>query len=385
MKVICDDKIPYIRKALESLADVVIYKPGKDIAPDDVRDADALIVRTRTRCDQNLLDGSRVQIVITATIGYDHIDTEWLDTHGIRWTNCPGCNATSVAQWVRESLKAVTNHNPQSPGAETTLPSSPLSGTPIPLSRMTLGIVGYGHVGKAVAAAMRPLVKEIIINDPPLFNGSPMRGRETHATSNPESSHPTAPTTSLPDSRIASSLADLAVSLPDSRIASSLTDLAASCDIITFHTPLTYALPYPTHHLADTQFFNALKPGAIILNAARGGVIDEEALLHALQTGKVSHAIIDTWENEPDINPRLLQAATIATPHIAGYSADGKANASRMAVEALARHFHLTPDTSTIVPPPATAPYRPQDDDAALRNNPAAFETLRSNYPVRRD
>ena len=326
MKVICDDKIPYIRKALESLADVVIYKSGKDINPDDVRDADALIVRTRTRCDQNLLDGSRVQIVITATIGYDHIDTQWLDTHGIRWTNCPGCNATSVAQWVRESLKAV---------AQTSL------------NGMTLGIVGYGHVGKAVAAAMRPLVKEIILNDPPLFGDNTAE--------------------------------------PDGLTATSLTDLAAHCDIITFHTPLTYAPPHPTHHLADTQFFNALKPGAIILNAARGGVIDEAVLLHALQTGKVSHAIIDTWENEPDINPRLLQAATIATPHIAGYSADGKANASRMAVEALARHFRLTPDTSSIIPPPATAPYSPKDDDAALRNNPAAFETLRSNYPVRRE
>lgn len=323
LKIVVDDKIPYIREALTSLTSNVIYKEGRSITSNDVHDADALIVRTRTRCDSALLAGSSVQIVVTATIGYDHLDTAWLEQAGIKWTNCPGCNASSVAQWVRESLLTITG---------------------IHLANMTLGIVGYGHVGHQVAKAMRPYVKEIIIDDPPLAE-----------TSN------------------------------DIEGITDLVDLKGKADIITFHTPLTKDGRHPTWHLADKRFFSTLARPIILINAARGGVVDEKALLNAMENGVVTHALIDTWENEPDINAELLHRAVIATPHIAGYSADGKANASRMAVEAVARHFGMQADTSSIVPPPSTTKYDPRTDTAQLVQNPEHFEWLRGNYPVRRE
>lgn len=327
MKIICDDKIPYIRQALESIADEIVYLPGADITNTDVRDADAIIVRTRTHCDAQLLSGSSVQLVVTATIGYDHIDTQWLEQAGINWTNCPGCNATSVAQWVRTSLQALQ----QDSGLR--------------LADATLAIIGYGHVGHAVAEAMQPLVAKTIISDPPLFGEA-------------------LPYANLP-----------------------LQQAVENADIITFHTPLTHDGDFPTWHIADENLFSKLRRPVTVINAARGGVIDEAALLRAMSSGHVSHAIIDTWEGEPHINPELLDKAYIATPHIAGYSADGKANASRMAAEAVAQHFNILCDTSTIVPPPPPSPkpYDPRTDSEALKRNPLQFEYLRGNYPIRRE
>ena len=332
MKIVCDDKIPYIREALASLTDDEFYKEGGSIAAADVHEADALIVRTRTRCDQALLQDSRVQLVVTATIGYDHIDTEWLESAGIAWTNCPGCNATSVAQWVRNSLLATDLHIG------------------------TLGIVGYGHVGRAVAATMRPCVERIVVNDPPLSESGLLCANDLDSTY---------------------SLGELA---------------AIGADAITFHTPLTLGGKHPTLHLADQDFFDRLARPTVIINAARGGVVDEAALLRAMDRGIVTHALIDTWEGEPHINPELLHRAAIATPHIAGYSADGKANASRMVVEAIARHFGLEADTSAIVPPTVhcnaanpLALYDPRTDSAALKADPNRFEWLRGHYPVRRE
>ncbi len=327
MKVVVDDKIPFIRGQVERLADEVVYLPGAAIGSADIHDADALIVRTRTLCNRQLLEGSRVRFIVTATIGYDHLDTAYLDARGIRWTNCPGCNATSVGQYVRNSLLEAEQ-----------------AGL-IRLSEATLGIVGHGHVGKAVCKALQPYVKRILLNDPPL---------ET----------------------VENGYSQLPV-------------LLQACDIITLHTPLTSDGPYPTHHLVDERFLTQLERRPLIINAARGGVVDEQALLQAMDDGQVRQAIIDTWEGEPNINSTLLQRAFIATPHIAGYSADGKANATRMSLEALARWMGRN-DTFDIQPPIADADrtglcYSPLADSHRLKEHPELFEKQRGNYPLRRE
>ncbi len=345
MKIVCDDKIPYIEPALHELADEVVMKPGKDITADDVRDAHILVVRTRTRCDEHLLSGSKVFLVATATIGYDHLDTEWIEKHGIAWANCPGCNATSVGQYVKCSLLQLKRQRG------------------VDLQASTLGIVGVGHVGSAVLEAVKPLgLKNILLNDPP-----------KEAAGKPA---------------------------PEGYEWSPLSRIQAEADIITFHTPLTHTEPYPTLHLADDAFFQALRPspGRIIINAARGGVVDEAALLQAMNEGTVREAVIDTWEGEPHVNNELLQRAFIATPHIAGYSADGKANATRKTLQHICMML-LRPMTFEIHPPALPADFRPSSDPEELalqlydpladtlrlRTNPEAFEQLRGSYPLRRE
>lgn len=338
MKVVIDDKIPFIRQAAEQTFDEVVYLPGREMSARDVASADALIVRTRTRCDAALLEGSSVKFVATATIGFDHLDTAWLDRHGIGWTNCPGCNASSVAQYVRNSLFALHRDgllNPQT---------------------SVVGIVGCGHVGSAVEAALRPVGCRILRNDPPR---------------------------ALKEGR--AGFVDLQT-------------IATACDVITFHTPLTQGGLFPTCRLANAAWFRSLRRQPVIINAARGGVVDENALMAALSEGRVSHAVIDTWENEPDISRSLLQQAYIGTPHVAGYSADGKANAARMSLDAVCRYFGL-PSHYTILPPPlprnmkaagnneaqALQLYDPCTDSRALKARPETFEYLRNHYHLRRE
>ena len=267
MKVIVDNKIPYIKEAIEALADEVVYLPGKEITPEVVKDADALITRTRTRCDRTLLAGSKVKFIGTATIGFDHIDTAYCHEAGITWSNCPGCNAGAVEQSIT-------------------------------LKDACLGIVGVGHVGSRILQLAERLGMRVLLNDPP---------RADHGEKG---------------------FVDLRT-------------LACECDIITFHTPLERSGKYQTYHLANESFFNQLEKKPYIINTSRGEVIETEAILNALATGKISGAIIDVWENEPNINLELLDKVFIGTPHIAGYSADGKANATRMSLDAICRFFRI--------------------------------------------
>lgn len=333
MKVIIDDKIPYIREAIARVADEVVYLPGSAITSADVRDADALIVRTRTRCNRQLLEGSRVQFIATATIGFDHLDTDYLREAGIRWTNCPGCNASSVAQYLHTSLLLLQQERGLS------------------LSHSALGVAGVGHVGTFVAEVGRRLGMRVLLCDPPRAE----RGEQGF--------------------------------LP-------LEALMREADVLTFHTPLVREGRYPTLHMADEAFFHALARKPIIINTSRGEVVDGEALLSAMNEGRVSEAIIDVWEHEPDINLRLLERTYLGTPHIAGYSADGKANATRMALEALCAHFKLPHEDFGITPPPPPAGvdpadplsyYDPRRDSQALKSSPGQFEALRGNYPLRRE
>ena len=333
MKVIVDNKIPYIKGNIEKIADEVVYLPGHAFTKEEVKDADALIVRTRTLCNAELLEGSSVKFIATATIGFDHIDVDYCREAGIVWTNCPGCNAGSVEQYVHASLLLLKHHKG------------------LDLKKAVLGIVGVGHVGKRVQRMAEALGMRVLLNDPP---------RE-------DSGEPGFV---------------------------SLQTIAEESDVITFHTPLNREGKYKTFHLADAGFFSGLKRTPSIINSE---VVDASALLDALEEGKVKDAVIDTWEGEPDISLELLRKVFIGTPHIAGYSADGKANATRMSLEALCMYFGKTAEFS-IIPPALPLKtysddaekaylevYNPMEDSARLKENPEKFEWFRGNYPLRRE
>ena len=345
MKIVVDDKIPYIQDKLCQLAEEVVALPGARISADDVRDADALIVRTRTRCDEALLKGSRVQFVATATIGYDHIDSDYLCRAGIQWTNCPGCNSGSVAQYVECSLLLLQSE------------------LGVDLQRSTIGIVGCGHVGSKVRAVAERLGMHILVCDPPL------------AATNIQS-----------PARITYVPMDV---------------IEREADIITFHVPLTRSGQYATCHMANTDFFQRLRRKPIIINTSRGEVVSGDALLEALNQGTVRDAILDVWEHEPQLDLELLRRVFLGTPHIAGYSADGKVNADNMVIDALCRHFHL-PHPGLITPPELEMSfdkkgdypqvsgnpldyYDPRRDSDQLKAAPGQFEYLRNHYPLRRE
>lgn len=338
MRIVIDDKIPYIRETISSLTDDAVYLRGSEIGPEDVRRADALIVRTRTRCDERLLRGSSVKFVATATIGFDHIDTGYMRRAGIEWMSCPGCNAASVAQYVRSVLLLLRRER----GAC--------------LGGMTLGIVGCGHVGTRVKAVAEEYGMRVLVCDPPRQE----RG--------------------------------------DAGTFATMGDICREADIITFHVPLTADGRHPTRHLADKAFFDNLAKRPLVINTSRGAVVDDGALLDALIYNKVSDAVIDTWENEPCVSLPLLERVWIGTPHIAGYSADGKVNADNMVVAGLCRHFGLDLPPRIVPPslPPTFVPsadddtlrlqlYNPLDDSARLKAAPGKFEELRGNYPLRRE
>ncbi len=338
MRVIVDRKIPYIEGVIERLADEVAYADGADFTSELVRDADALFVRTRTRCDEALLRGSRVRFIATATIGFDHIDTDYCRRAGIAWANAPGCNAGGVEQYVHSVLlRLERDRRPD-------------------LRHACLGVVGVGHVGSRVARVARELGMEVLLCDPPRAEAEGADGF------------------------------------------SSLDELMARCDIITFHTPLTRHGAHPTLHLADEAFFAALGRNPVVINTSRGEVVDGRALLRALDEGRVADAVLDVWEGEPHIDRKLLRRVFIGTPHIAGYSADGKANATRMALQAYCRFFGTEPDFRIEPPAPASpvvqAPtvadallriYDPMADSLRLKADPAAFEQLRNHYDYRRE
>jgi erythronate-4-phosphate dehydrogenase len=278
-----------------------------------VRDADVLIVRTRTTVNESLLSGSSVRLVCTATIGFDHIDTAYCESHGIRWMSSPGCNAQAVCDYIEEALNES---------------SFTLHHTPY-----TIGVVGVGYVGSLVAKMAARKGYEVLLNDPPKTIGV------------------------------------------------SLDFIGQKCDIITFHTPLDTS----TYHLCDATFLSKCKPGALIINAARGGVVDELALLAS------GHPyILDTWENEPNIDPAVLDHALLASMHIAGYSVEGKRNASQMCLDAIAEQFNLPKIAITksrnheiSIKKGDSAPGWLGRISDSLKKNPTAFESLRKAYPLR--
>ncbi len=305
---------------------------SEDINREVVADVDAIVVRTRTRCNRDLLEGSKVKFVGTATIGLDHIDQPWCTSAGIRAVNAPGCNAPAVAQYVFCSLAQVVNR---------------------PLRSYTIGIVGVGHVGKIVEQWARALEMNVMRCDPPRQRAE--GGDDWY----------------------------------------SLEEIAEKADIITFHTPLTRNGEDATFHLANERFFASLRRAPIIVNAARGPIIDTKAWIEAIRSGRVGKAVVDVWEEEPGINPELLSLATIATPHIAGYSRQGKMRASQMVVDELTKCLGLPKIElfDEVLPTPARSitaatalrGYNPLDDTKILRENPDKLEYLRNYYPLREE
>ena len=316
MKIVFDKYIPFLAEAAGKHWSGVQIFPMKpeEINRQTVRDADVLVIRTRTRADANLLSGSQVKMVCTATIGFDHIDTVWCESQGIRWMSCPGCNAQAVCDYIEEALNEYFNYQ--------------LSTINYQLS---IGIVGVGHVGSLVAKMAERKGLKVLLNDPPKHIGV------------------------------------------------SIDEIADNCDIVTFHVPLDTT----THHLCDTAFLNRCRRHALIINAARGGVVDEQAL-----AGSGHPYILDTWENEPHLNPDVLQHAVLASMHIAGYSLEGKMNATQMCLDAIAAHFHLPPITRIsasfgITTHGDTAPGWLARISAQLKEQPDQFELLRKNYILR--
>lgn len=340
MKIVADSKIPFLKGLLEPVAQEVLYVPGSDITNEVLRDAQVLLTRTRTRCDRHLLQGTAVKFIGTATIGTDHIDLDYCSHNGITVVNAPGCNAPAVAQWVHSTILQW------------------LAAQPAPLDHpLTLGIVGVGHVGSIVARWAHQLGYRVLLNDPPL--------EEQITNTNSE-------------------LLTLISKLID------LSTLHSKCDIITFHTPLTHDGDYPTWHLCDEAFLNGLQRCRLIINAARGAVCDNEALLR--WQGDIA---LDCWEGEPNINRELLEKAFVATPHIAGYSLQGKQRGTSMIIEALNRHFgwNITPvqastplkGAENVTPQTIIDSYNPLIDTAHLKSAPTTFESLRNNYSLRNE
>ena len=335
MKVIIDSHIPHIQGLIEPYAQVLYLEPG-DITSEAVKDADALIIRTRTRCNAALLDGSRVQFIGSATIGTDHVDLDYCASHGITVRNAPGCNAPAVAQWVFCAIHAWM----QARGVATT-------------EGLTLGIVGVGHIGSIVARWGRALGFTILLNDPP---------REMAEKTG---------------------MASGEFFLP-------LEELQRRCDIITFHTPLTRDGQWPTWHLCDQSFLEDLACCCLILDAARGPIADNAALL-----GWHGDVGLDCWENEPNISRELLEKAIVATPHIAGYSAEGKQRGTAMMLEALNDFYGWDIPIPTIDCPATgaaqvtlegiAASYDILADTDALKTAPSAFESLRNHYTYRHE
>ena len=331
IKIIIEHNIPFIKGVLDDLAHVE-YLSSDQIDAKAMRHADALICRTRTHCNASLLDNSPCSFIATATIGTDHIDLDYCHRRGITVANAPGCNAPAVAQYVFASLAQVIDR---------------------PISDYTIGIVGVGHVGKIVEQWATQLGMKVLLCDPPRA--------EVECTNN----------------------------------FVSLDEIACQCDIITFHTPLTTSGKYPTHHICNEAFIASLKHRPIIINCARGGIFDTQAVIDALNNNKIANVIVDCWEGEPHLNLTLLEKAIIATPHIAGYSREGKIRATAMALDALARHFNLTiPNVAQGIAPGAAEnvtlqsiaeSYNPLNDSQALKSSPTDFEALRNNYNYRNE
>jgi erythronate-4-phosphate dehydrogenase len=346
MKIVADDKIPYLKGVLESRAEVV-YLPGVKISRSELDDADVLIVRTRTKCNKSLLEGTKVKLVVTATIGTDHFDIPWLNETGIEWSNAPGCNSGSVRQYIG-SVMAHLIDNGMDP------------------AQTTIGIVGAGMVGSKIEQLSRSLGMHVLLNDPP-------RARKEGSEK----------------------FVDLDTLLQQS-------------DIVTFHTPLNMEGTDKSYHLFNEESLEILKKGAVVINSSRGEVTCSRALLKGIETGHISRLILDVWENEPDISLELLQKTWIATPHIAGYSVDGKGNGTMMSVNTISKKYglgldqwkpdNLTPPEFPIIDIDAEGKsamavaalailhtYDIFKDDERLKANPGNFENLRGGYAPRRE
>lgn len=348
MKIVIDSDIPYIKNVFEDFFDEVIYTKGCQIDSNIVRNANALIVRTRTVCNAQLLNGSAVKAIATATVGTDHIDLNYCKSLGIKVYSAQGCNKGAVLQWVLASLL---------------LASEKFS---FDLKGKVIGIVGVGNIGSLVLKASMSLGMEILLCDPPRQE---VEGNGIYVD---------------------------------------LNYIAKNSDIITFHVPLTQNCPNATFNMASSDFFSHLKPNVILLNSARGGIINENILAKAIINRQILGAAIDVWHGEPTILEELLMASFISTPHIAGYSIEGKINATAMVINAISKHFELDVTSWSPKQNPIELKiemdlfkymknnvicynelmkkvYPIEEENTHFKNNPSNFESFRNNYNYRRE
>jgi erythronate-4-phosphate dehydrogenase len=352
LKIVCASSLAGGREAFSTLGEVMVV-PESDITNRLIRDADILATRSKVKVNDSLLEGSTVSFYGTATAGFDHVDVAALERRGIAWSQAPGSNANSVAEYVLAGLAWL--------GLE----------RGIDWSGKTLAVIGAGHVGSRLAALAEPFGLKVQLNDPPLADATGDRQRYRP-----------------------------------------LEEVLAGADIVSLHVPLTDEGPHPTRGMAKAGFFALLKPGAVFINSSRGEVVGESALRQALSTGRVATALLDVFDHEPDIDPVLLDLAVLATPHIAGYSLDGRWQGTEMIYRAACKHFGHAPAwripavehpavMTTDRPSPVAEhrqlyevilrAYSPRVDDQRLRAKPEGvsmarhFSLLRQTYPERRE
>jgi erythronate-4-phosphate dehydrogenase len=352
IKIVADENIPYVAEVFDHFGEVVTIQ-GRNITPTVVADADCLLVRSITKVNEELLKGSKVKFVATATIGFDHIDTAYLAKRGIGFASAPGSNATSVAEYVVSSLLNIAEKYS------------------FKLAEKKIGIIGVGNVGSRVATRCRALGMNVILNDPPLFDKT---GNEDYRP----------------------------------------IEALYNCDILTFHTPLSKDGKYPTRHIINKEFLSKTRTGLVLINTSRGSVGNTADILDAINGGHVSAAVFDVWEKEPEISAGLHEKTDIATPHIAGYSFDGKVRGTEMIYRAAAAFFEVESQWRLELPPPIVPEvtlsrkynsveealrevvykvYNVMGDDARMRkmaeesidNRGKFFDKLSKEYPVRRE
>lgn len=356
MKIIADQNIPFVQECFSSIGDVTLVG-GRQITPELVRDADILLVRSITKVNADLLEAARVKFAATATIGVEHIDQAYLASRGIGFASAPGSNANSVAEYIVAALLVLGKKYQYA------------------LAGKSIGVVGVGNVGSKVARKCEALGMRVVLNDPPLARQS---GDAKYR-----------PLQEVLD-----------------------------CDFVTMHTPLTRQGQDATYHLAGLAFFERLKNGAVFLNSSRGKVHDNTALKAAIESDKLGAVVLDVWENEPAIDPWLLQKVDLSTPHIAGYSYDGKVAGMTMIYQACCEHFGLKAvHTATDFLPAPQVPEicidanpLKQDEERVIHDTvqqvyvinrddfntreillqpederPAWFDGLRKEYPIRRE
>ncbi|MFA7895623.1 4-phosphoerythronate dehydrogenase PdxB [Pseudomonas putida] len=353
MLIVADENIPLLDAFFQGFGEIRRY-PGRGLDAASVREADILLVRSVTKVDRHLLEGSRVQFVGTCTIGTDHLDLDYFEQAGIRWSSAPGCNARGVVDYVLGSLLTLAD----------------LEGASLP--ERVYGVVGAGEVGGRLVGVLRALGWKVMVCDP---------------------------------LRQAAEGGDYV----------ELDTLLQACDVISLHTPLERSGQYPTWHLLGPAELAKLRPGAWLINASRGAVVDNGALRVLLQQRDDLHAVLDVWEGEPQVDLQLADLCTVATPHIAGYSLDGRQRGTAQIYRALCQHLGVNEriQLADLLPRPPVAQieldaeadlqwalamlcravYDPRRDDADFRRSlsedvqqqRAAFDALRKHYPPRRE
>ncbi len=349
IKIIADDKIPFLKGVLEPYAHIEYYS-GNEITSKKVKEADAIIIRTRTKCDARLLDGTKVKFIATATIGIDHIDVKYCKRNNIKWVNAPGCNSSSVMQYVMSALFSLALKEKFN------------------LAEKTIGIIGVVNVGSKVQKAAEIIGMNVLLNDPPRER---KEGKKQFCN---------------------------------------MEKIIELSNIITFHIPLIKEGIDKTFHLVNKKFITKVKNKPIIINTSRGAVIRTSALKKAIKNNIVSYVVLDVWENEPDIDLELMNLVDFATPHIAGYSTEGKVNGTTVCVNEINKYFNLglksnwlpekipnaeggneiiinceNKSEQKIISEAILGTYSIDKDDIVLRNLPSTFEKQRGEYRVRRE